>query len=261
VNTPDELGREAVSTAVKNASPHPSPARTLRRVHPRGNPAGRVPRSGYSVSNSTVTQEELKSDPKLLVLEKCVRYNAAFFYRKTSSWVRFEDLYQSGWVGAMKALKDHDPGKAGLHTYANSRVRGEILDWLRSLDWVGRGFRKDLNEEGVSGNVVFQFDPETYKSSASDLSAVRHIETLEARIDVSRLIEAARSTCTSSSNLNLDLLHACTLQGKTQTEMAVGCTPGRISQRCRVALKQLQSMVNVVKVDVGKAPVQKGAAA
>ena len=50
-----------------------------------------------------------------------------------------EDLYSSGLVGLLNAIRNFDPAGGSLFdSYARVRIRGAIFDELRSLDWVPR---------------------------------------------------------------------------------------------------------------------------
>jgi RNA polymerase sigma factor for flagellar operon FliA len=50
-----------------------------------------------------------------------------------------DDLIQAGMVGLLEALKSYDDSKgASFETYAGIRIRGNILDEVRSNDWVPR---------------------------------------------------------------------------------------------------------------------------
>ena len=54
-----------------------------------------------------------------------------------------EDLISAGIIGLIDAIEKFNPGKgATLKTYASYRVRGAILDEIRSLDWVPRSVRE-----------------------------------------------------------------------------------------------------------------------
>jgi RNA polymerase sigma factor FliA len=54
-----------------------------------------------------------------------------------------EDLYSAGVLGLLDALGRFDPSKQVLfRTYAQFRVRGAILDSLRTLDWSPRELRR-----------------------------------------------------------------------------------------------------------------------
>jgi RNA polymerase sigma factor for flagellar operon FliA len=57
--------------------------------------------------------------------------------------IDIDDLVSWGIVGLLDAIKKYDPGKeASFATYAQFRIRGAILDHLRSLDWVPRSVRQ-----------------------------------------------------------------------------------------------------------------------
>lgn len=59
--------------------------------------------------------------------------------------VEEEDLFQVGVLGLMDAIDKYDPSKGvKLSTYAEMRIRGQIIDHLRELDWTPRGIRSKL---------------------------------------------------------------------------------------------------------------------
>jgi RNA polymerase sigma factor for flagellar operon FliA len=67
--------------------------------------------------------------------------------------VEIDDLVSSGVVGLMDAVEKYDPTRdTKFETYAVSRIRGAIVDDLRSLDWVPRSVRRKarLLEEAYS---------------------------------------------------------------------------------------------------------------
>jgi len=55
------------------------------------------------------------------------------------------DMRSSGMVGLLKSLRSYDPSKGGFEVYARRRIRGEILDDLRSADWLPRSARAKAN--------------------------------------------------------------------------------------------------------------------
>jgi len=57
--------------------------------------------------------------------------------------IELDDLISWGIVGLLDAMGKYDPRKEALFsTYAQFRIRGAILDHLRSLDWVPRSIRQ-----------------------------------------------------------------------------------------------------------------------
>jgi RNA polymerase sigma factor for flagellar operon FliA len=50
-----------------------------------------------------------------------------------------DDLYSSGLVGLLNAVRNFDPnGGSSFESYARVRIRGAVFDELRRLDWVPR---------------------------------------------------------------------------------------------------------------------------
>ncbi len=59
------------------------------------------------------------------------------------SFIREDDLYSAGCVGILSAVQNFDLGRdVRFETYALSRVRGAMLDELRSMDMLTRGVRE-----------------------------------------------------------------------------------------------------------------------
>jgi RNA polymerase sigma factor for flagellar operon FliA len=71
-----------------------------------------------------------------------VRFVAEKIHRRLPPGVDLESLINSGVVGLLEALERYDP-KRGVEfeIFARYRVQGEIMQCLRSLDWVSRSVR------------------------------------------------------------------------------------------------------------------------
>lgn len=68
-----------------------------------------------------------------------VKYTAERLHTKLPDEVEVDDLISSGIFGLMDAVKAFDVGRGvKFETYCAQRIRGAILDELRSLDWVPR---------------------------------------------------------------------------------------------------------------------------
>jgi RNA polymerase sigma factor for flagellar operon FliA len=55
-----------------------------------------------------------------------------------------EDLESVGVVGLLEALDNYDPEKARFATHAYRRIRGNVIDYLRSIDVLSREKRKKM---------------------------------------------------------------------------------------------------------------------
>jgi RNA polymerase sigma factor FliA len=72
-----------------------------------------------------------------------VRLIARRIHERLPPHVPLEDLYSAGIVGLLDAFGRFDPSKQTLfRTYAQFRIRGAILDSLRTLDWSPRELRR-----------------------------------------------------------------------------------------------------------------------
>jgi RNA polymerase sigma factor for flagellar operon FliA len=68
-----------------------------------------------------------------------VRYAAERLYSKLPDKIELDDLISAGIFGLMDAIDAFDPARGvKFETYCSPRIRGSILDELRSMDWVPR---------------------------------------------------------------------------------------------------------------------------
>lgn len=74
-----------------------------------------------------------------------VKYLAGRVASRIPSSVVFDELVSAGSLGLIDAVDKYDPKKnVGLKTYAQYRIKGAILDELRSMDWYSRSMRKKI---------------------------------------------------------------------------------------------------------------------
>ncbi len=68
-----------------------------------------------------------------------VKYAAERLYSKLPDKVELDDLISAGIFGLMDAIDAYDPTRGvKFETYCSPRIKGSILDELRSMDWVPR---------------------------------------------------------------------------------------------------------------------------
>jgi RNA polymerase sigma factor FliA len=76
-----------------------------------------------------------------------VRYIADRIAAKLPPSVERDDLYGAGVIGLIDAVERYDESRGvAFTTFAEMRVRGAILDNLRSLDWASRSSRRRARE-------------------------------------------------------------------------------------------------------------------
>ena len=72
-----------------------------------------------------------------------VRYIVNRIAVRLPSHIDLDDLHNTGIIGLMDAIEKYDHSKnCKFKTYAEFRIKGAILDQLRSLDWVPRSVRQ-----------------------------------------------------------------------------------------------------------------------
>jgi RNA polymerase sigma factor for flagellar operon FliA len=113
-------------------NPGPDLARRQREIVPHGYPP-------------EIPPEILSGEQERLLLEHLpiVRFLARRIHERLPQHVDIEDLVSAGVVGLMDAFTKFDPEKrVQFRSYAQFRIRGAILDSLRTLDWSPRDLRR-----------------------------------------------------------------------------------------------------------------------
>ena len=94
---------------------------------------------------------------------------------KMPASVDLDDLIQAGMIGLLDAASRYkeDQG-AQFETYASQRIRGAMLDELRSNDWLPRSLRRTSREVETAVHQVEQ----TLGRSASETEIAGHLKML-----------------------------------------------------------------------------------
>ncbi len=76
-----------------------------------------------------------------------VKHIAGRMATRLPASVLFDELVSAGCVGLIDAIDKYDPSRdVNLKTYAAYRIKGAILDELRSMDWYSRSMRKKIRD-------------------------------------------------------------------------------------------------------------------
>lgn len=76
-----------------------------------------------------------------------VKYYAGKYAFCLPPELSIEDLVSAGIVGLLEAIERYDPSmNATLSTFADFRIRGAIIDEIRSMKWASKDARKKLEE-------------------------------------------------------------------------------------------------------------------
>lgn len=81
-------------------------------------------------------------DQLILDYSPLIRFVAQRIASRLPSNIDIDDLLSAGVIGLMDAIEKYDPSRDNkFKTYAEFRIRGAMLDELRSQDWVPRSIR------------------------------------------------------------------------------------------------------------------------
>lgn len=90
-----------------------------------------------------------KRDELILNYTPLIKYIASRLASRLPAHVGDEDLINCGIIGLIDAIDKFDISKnVQFKTYAEFRIKGAMLDELRSLDWVPRSIRRKITELG-----------------------------------------------------------------------------------------------------------------
>jgi RNA polymerase sigma factor FliA len=96
----------------------------------------------YTSNGKTDQKDALLSQHATLVKKMAYQLKA-----KLPPSVELDDLIQAGMMGLLDAVnKYEDTHGAQFETYAAQRIRGSMLDELRSADWLPRSVRKTMRD-------------------------------------------------------------------------------------------------------------------
>ena len=107
-----------------------------------------------------------------------VRYNAERVWAKLPDGVDLNDLISAGVFGLMDAIEAFDMGRGvKFETYCVPRIRGAMLDELRTMDWVPRLVRSKASKlEAARKQAEVELG---YPPSDADIAAKLQISTEE----------------------------------------------------------------------------------
>jgi RNA polymerase sigma factor FliA len=127
-----------------------------------------------------------------------VRKIVGRFARRLPPHVDVEDLYSAGTLGLLNAIRQFDPTVGTVFEgYATFRIRGAVLDELRSTDWAPRSMRATSRE--VNG-VKRELEKEKGRAPSDEETA----EALNIPLDQ---YQQVRDRIRSVTFVSLDAMH------------------------------------------------------
>ena len=110
-----------------------------------------------------------------------VRYHAERLQQTLPKSIELDDLISAGTFGLMDAIRGFDPDRGfKFKTYCSTRIRGAILDQLRSQDWVPRLVRvKATRIERMYQKLMGEYGREPTHSELARHLDLEHGELLK----------------------------------------------------------------------------------
>jgi RNA polymerase sigma factor for flagellar operon FliA len=119
----------------------------------------------------------------------------------------YEDLVSQGLLGLIESIDRYDPAfGAQFSTYATLRIRGKILDYLRSLDWLSRTARRRARSVQNAMNHFW----ETNQRAPTD-------EELALKVEMD--VDQVQQALTDSSRIMLSLDSMIEMDGDTDNSL------------------------------------------
>ncbi len=164
--------------------------------------------------------------------------------------VDFEELVNTGVIGLIKAIDRYDSNRAKFSTYAYIKIRGEILDYLRKLDFLPRSVREKVKNGEISDlreEIATLISIEEKLFSNSERYLVKDIlvsgepgpEELLLREEAKEVLASAIAELSEKEQLVLQLIFVEELDLKSISEI-LGVSVSRVSQIKSGALKKLK---------------------
>ncbi|HEV8248892.1 MAG TPA: RNA polymerase sigma factor WhiG [Gaiellaceae bacterium] len=172
------------------------------------------------------TRDQKLRDRLILTYAPLVKYVAGRLGSGLPAHVDDEDLASYGLLGLIGAIERYDPTRdVKFETYALGRIKGAIIDELRSLDWVPRSVRSRARQiersiaeleaklgraptdEEIAGKLGVspeELDDDLFQISRTSIAALDELWTVSAAGDQVSLIDTIEDTSGPSPTAALD---------------------------------------------------------
>ncbi len=136
-----------------------------------------------------------------------VKYAAERLHTKLPEEVEVDDLISAGIFGLMDAVKAFDPVRGvKFETYCAPRIRGAILDELRSMDWVPRLVRSrahKLTEATQALEARLGRKPEVRELAKEMRMSIREFEKIDRDAHATGIVSLSRKWFETDSHKDI----------------------------------------------------------
>jgi len=180
-----------------------------------------------------------------------------YFKLPRDSGIDFDELVNTGIIGLIKAIDKFDAQKAKFSTYAYIKIRGEILDYLRSLHVMPRSMREKIKKEKEQSdkdiplsNLAIMISME--KAIGNEEGAPRLIDVMVSeeigpeeqaiRSQMKEMLEEAISRLNEKEQKTLQMFFFEEKEPK-EIAKALNISQSRVSQIKSQAIKKLKNLI------------------
>lgn len=161
----------------------------------------------YQKTNAFVSNVSAQDEREFLITSHLpkVKYIADRIAAKLPPSVERDDLYGAGVVGLIDAVERYDATRGvAFTTFAEMRVRGAILDNLRSLDWASRSTRRRAREvKTVYAQLEQDYGRAVSEAEVAEKMNVSVVEVRETLQDMRGLNVVTLDECDEATGLCL----------------------------------------------------------
>ena len=190
----------------------------------------------------------LALDRDQLILDELpqVYFIAARILERLPASVQIEDLVNAGVLGLLEAYENYDSSRnAQFKTFARFRIRGAILDSLRSLDWGSRGMRRkarEIAETGLRLEGTLGRKPCREEIAAEMKISLDQLDTAMTQIDSLQIV-GQHSAVASESGEVQDLIESAPSREENPFDLCLKAEQKRHLTRAIAALNEREQLV------------------
>lgn len=228
-----------------------------------GDPDDSAPAGVQALWRQYVEQPEQRLRDRLVLhYAPLVKYVAGRVGTGLPTHVDVSDLVQSGVFGLVDAIEKFDPERGlRFETYAMQRIRGAILDDLRSQDWVPRAVRSRAREveralERLGARL--QRSPTDYELAAEVGVTVDELRDLYGKLRLTSVVALEDLLAASRDSGSLvdvlpdrDAVDPATVLVDEDNRRQLADAVARLSERDRVVVS-LYYFENLTLAEIGK---------
>ncbi len=183
-----------------------------------------------------------------LILEELpqVYFIAARILERLPASVQIEDLVSAGVLGLLEAYQNFDSSRnAQFKTFARFRIRGAIMDSLRTLDWGSRGMRRkarDIAETSLQLEAALGRKPEKEEVAQEMGMSLDQLDTAMAAIDSLTIISQHAAIASESGEVQ-DLIESALSPNENPFEL---CVKAEQKQQLATAITMLNEREQLI---------------